>query len=139
MEILVVALSIFSVSFFIAYIHAALNLKKTTSMLTELLLIHVSMKGSLDDLPNNVPSPEDLHKENFIKFLSDSRDWAYTYIEDVQKGLNDFIKNVEPSIDHFNKFGIVVEGSPHHKSMKIISENFKNLKKLLPEETDDRR
>ena len=33
---------------------------------------------------NNIKSEENIHKENFIKFLSESRDWAYEYIENVQ-------------------------------------------------------
>ena len=139
MEILVIALSIFSASFFIAYIHAAISLKKTTTMLTELILLHMTMQNGISGIPENISNPEEIHRENFIKFLSDSRDWAYTYIEDVQSGLNDFIKNVEPAIKHFDKFGIVAEGSPHYKDMKVISENFEKLKKLLPQDTDDRR
>lgn len=139
MEILIIALSVFSASFFIAYIHAALALKKTTAMLTELMLLHVSIKRDLGVSSTDIPNPEEIHKENFIKFLSDSRDWAYTYIEDVQKGLEEFINKVEPSIKHFNEYGVIVDGSPHYQSMKIISENFEKLKSLLPEEDNDRR
>lgn len=138
MDILIIALSIFSLSFFIAYIHAAISLKKTTAMLTELILIHISLQNN-NDSGIDMLNPEQIHKENFIKFLSDSRDWAYSYIEDVQNGLSEFISKVEPSIDYFNKYGIVIEGTPHYKDMKIISENFAKLKKLLPEDTDDRR
>jgi len=138
MEILTIALAIISVSLSIAYIHAVLNLKKTTAMLTEIVLLNLSSEKDINEYSVQNFSPEDIHKENFIKFLSDSRDWAYTYIEDVQKGLEEFISEVEPSIKYFNEYGVVVEGSAHYKSMKIISENFEKLKKLLPEETDDR-
>lgn len=139
MEILVIALSVLSISFFIAYLHAAINLKKTTAMLTELVLIHVSMQKEQGFTPGGIPNPEEIHKENFIKFLSDSRDWAYSYIEDVQSGLSEFINAIEPSINHFNKYGVVVDASPHYKAMKLISENFEKLKKLIPEDYDDRR
>jgi hypothetical protein len=95
------------------------------------------LKSLVDDAPTK--EEEDTHKENFIKFLSDSREWAYEYIESVQVGIKEFIENVEPSIKHFNEFGIVVEGSPHYGSMKIISAEFEKLKTLLPEEFSDRR
>jgi hypothetical protein len=79
-------------------------------------------------------SDSDVHKENFIKFLSDSRDWAYLYIEDVQKGLSKFVSEIEPEISYFDEYGEVGSAYPHYHSMKKISEEYKELKKLLPEE-----
>lgn len=76
----------------------------------------------------------DVHKENFIKFLSDSRDWAYLYIEDVQNGLSKFINDIDPEIAYFDEYGIASSAYPHYHSMKKISLAYKDLKKLLPEE-----
>jgi hypothetical protein len=81
-------------------------------------------------------SDSDVHKENFIKFLSDSRDWAYLYIEDVQKGLTSFINDIEPEIAYFDEYGLVGEAYPHYHSMKKISGAYKELKKLLPEDQE---
>jgi hypothetical protein len=81
-------------------------------------------------------SDSDVHKENFIKFLSDSRDWAYLYIEDVQKGLSKFVYDIEPEIAYFDEYGLVGEAYPHYHSMKKISQAYKELKKLLPEEEE---
>ena len=72
--------------------------------------------------------------EDFLKFISDSRDWAYTYIEDVQESLNKFITDIEPEITYFDEYGIVGSSFPHYHSMKKISVAYKELKKLLPEE-----
>lgn len=72
--------------------------------------------------------------EHFLKFVSDSRDWAYTYIDEVQASLNKFITDIEPEIKYFDEFGIVGSAYPHYYSMKKISEAYKELKKLLPEE-----
>lgn len=79
-------------------------------------------------------SDSDVHKENFIKFLSDSRDWAYKYIEDVQSSLSTFISEVEPEIAYFDEYGLVGDAYPHYHSMKKISEEYKKLKKMLPSE-----
>lgn len=83
----------------------------------------------------------DTDRENFIKFLSDSREWAFEYIEQVQSGLKKFINEVEPQLEHYNKYGVAVEGMlpPHDFALKKISKEFEDLKKLLPEEIDDRR
>ncbi len=74
--------------------------------------------------------------EDFLKFVSDSRDWAYQYIEDVQASLNKFINDIEPEIAYFDEYGIVGSAFPHYHSMKKISGAYKELKKLLPEDYD---
>jgi alpha-L-fucosidase len=74
--------------------------------------------------------------EDFLKFVSDSRDWAYQYIEDVQASLNKFISDLEPEIAYFDEYGIVGSAFPHYHSMKKISGAYKELKKLLPEDYD---
>ena len=80
-------------------------------------------------------SDNDVHKENFIKFLSDSRDWAYEYIETVQSGLNKFVSDVDADISHFDEYGDVLSMSrPDYNAMKNISNSYKELKKLLPVE-----
>lgn len=81
-------------------------------------------------------SHSDIHKENFIKFLSDSRDWAYEYIEDVQEGLLKFVNDIEPEIAYFDEYGLVGDAYPHYHSMKKISGAYKELKKLLPEDQE---
>ncbi len=80
-------------------------------------------------------SDDSIHKEHFIKFLSDSRDWAYQYIEDVQKGLTKFVNDVDADISHFDEYGEVLSMSrPDYPSMKNISKAYKELKTLLPED-----
>jgi hypothetical protein len=74
--------------------------------------------------------------EQFLKFVSDSRDWAYQYIEEVQASLNNFIKDIEPEIAYFDEYGIASSAYPHYHSMKKISGAYKELKKLLPEDYD---
>lgn len=72
--------------------------------------------------------------EDFLKFVSDSRDWAYQYIDDVQASLNKFINDIEPEIAYFDEYGVVGSAYPHYHSMKKISGAYKELKKLLPED-----
>jgi hypothetical protein len=76
-----------------------------------------------------------VHKESFIKFLSDSRDWAYEYIETVQSGLNKFVSDVDADISYFDEYGEALSmGRPDYAAMKNISTSYKELKKLLPKE-----
>ena len=90
---------------------------------------------SLINSQNDKDSDNDVHKENFIKFLSDSRDWAYEYIETVQSGLNKFVSDVDADISHFDEFGDAISMQrPDYIAMKNISKSYKELKKLLPVE-----
>lgn len=141
MRIIIIVLGLLTVSLGIAYYSMLQRVKEISKAFVQVLIINSAMRESFE---TTIQSPitkedQDIHKENFIKFLSDSRDWAYEYIEDVQKQLEDFIKDVEPEIMYFDEYGLVGDAYPHYHSMKKISSAYKNLKKMLPEEADDRR
>jgi hypothetical protein len=76
---------------------------------------------------------EDDGSEAFLKFISDSRDWAYEYIEGVQESLDSFINDVEPEILRFDKYGDIMSAEPNYNSMKKISVSYKKLRKIMPE------
>jgi hypothetical protein len=119
----------------VSIIAIAMTLKVIT--LRQKMKVLVVSLARVQDVFNSTKQEEsdsDVHKENFIKFLSDSRDWAYLYIEDVQKGLTKFVNEVEPEISYFDEYGLVGEAYPHYHSMKKISKEYKDLKKLLPSE-----
>lgn len=118
----------------VTIISIALTLKVIT-LRQKMLVLAVSL-AKVQDVFNSAKQEEsdsDVHKENFIKFLSDSRDWAYEYIESVQNGLSKFINEIEPEIAYFDEYGLVGDAYPHYHSMKKISSEYKELKKLLPE------
>ncbi len=97
----------------------------------ETMLMHQLIAGSNK-------TDKDQANEDFLKFISDSRDWAYQYIEEVQAGLKTFIDEVGPQIDYYDHYGAAVDGmvAPHDFALKKISSEFKELKKLLPEDYD---
>ena len=109
------------------------RLKKSNMM----LLASLKNIDNLVQLSKVDQKDNEAHKENFIKFISDSRDWAYEYIEDVQNGLTDFVNAIEPEIAYFDEYGLVGEAYPHYYSMKKISAEYKKLKKLLPANEDE--
>jgi len=76
--------------------------------------------------------------ENFVKFLSQSRDDAYKYIEEVQTGIKEFISNVDNTINYYDQYGSASIGMfpPYDNAMQLFSKEVKSLKQLLPEEKD---
>lgn len=140
MEFALIALSIVSVSFLVGLISATRKLKNISDAFASLFVAYSTLQELTGDT-ETLKTEDDIHKENFIKFLSDSREWAYKYIEDVQAGLKKFVDEVEPQLEYYNQYGIVIEGMvpPHDFALKKISKEFEDLKKLLPEDTSDRR
>lgn len=143
LEVLTIGFGLFSVVMLISYYLVVKRLNNVSYGFAQLYKDYVAIQDVLNSQAGSKSSltEDDMHRENFIKFLSESRDWAFKYIEDVQTVIKKFIDEVQPQLDHYNKYGIVVEGMvpPHDFALKKISKEIDDLKKLLPEESDDRR
>jgi len=107
-----------------------LQIKKNKVILANTLNL-LLMQQSMND---ENKTDQEQSNEAFLKFVSDSRDWAYTYIDEVQEKLNKFVNDIEPEIAYFDEYGEVGSAYPHYHSMKKISGAYKELKKLLPED-----
>ena len=108
------------------------QVKKNRAILANTVQLLI-MQQSMND---ENKTDEEKSNEAFLKFVSDSRDWAYQYIDSVQESLNKFISDIEPEIAYFDEYGEVGSAYPHYHSMKKISGAYKELKKLLPEDYD---
>ena len=131
-NIIIVILGTFTLSFAIAYVSVLYKLSKLTQEFAKLFISHKSLQDFVEKNDSTLKNDIDIHKENFIKFLSDSRDWAFTYIEEVQKGLEKFILNVDKDIDYFDSYGSISENTLNNNLLKNISKEYKELKKLMP-------
>lgn len=119
-------ISLTALSIMYAKVKALRNHVKKLALAYSKIESLMSSKSKLDD---------DAHKESFIKFLSDSRDSAFEYIEEVQSGISDFVSEVDPLINYFDEYGDIMGMIPNYDGMKKMSIEFKKLKKLLPEES----
>ncbi len=136
-DIFIVVFATLTVCFALSHmllLKQSIKLKKDISK----LFIENTLLQEYVDLTKSTKTKEDsdesIHKENFIKFLSDSRDWAFSYIESVQKGLTKFVSDVDADVSHFDEYGDAISMSrPDYSSMKNISKAYKELKTLLPE------
>ena len=134
----VIFFAVLSVSFAISYVSAMTKLRSVNIAFSQMILANDLLESYIEKTKSSsTPNDEDIHQENFIKFLSDSRDWAFDYIEDVQNGLEKFVNNVDADISYFDQYSIVLgNNEPHTKALKNISSSYKELKKLLPEESE---
>jgi hypothetical protein len=139
-NILLTTFIILSISFAISYYSVLYQLKKVSKNLSKLFLENKIMQEYIEITKSNdflKKEDEIIHKENFIKFLSDSRDWAHEYIEEVQTGLITFVDEIDSYIEYFDTYSDVLSVErPDYAAMKQISKSYKELKKLLPEESE---
>ena len=120
-------------SFAFAYLIALFKINKLNKSLTKLLISHKSLQEFIDSNNVEFKNESDIHKENFIKFLSDSRDWAYEYIENVQKSIDGIIEKTEATIKYHEDFGSL-EIEPYATQITILADAIEELKTLLPEQ-----
>lgn len=80
---------------------------------------------------------QEAHEESFIKFLSDSRNMAFEYIDAAQKQIKEFITIADQEFAFFDNYGDLTQQYPHYDAMKKISAEYKKLRSLLPEENNN--
>ncbi|NBV29788.1 hypothetical protein EBS02_12400, partial [bacterium] len=79
-----------SFSFGLSYWATFDKLKKSNLLLAELFIKTRALEELNSQVNNGISMSDDtIHKENFIKFLSDSRDWAFEYIEKSQQTIKE--------------------------------------------------
>jgi len=109
--ILISVLSLLCISFAISYLAVNKQLTDTQDLLAEtfeanFLLTEQMTKGNKNE--------DTIHNENFIKYLSDSRDWAFNYIETSQatiKEVAEKLNNTEMKIYADKLFALLPETS----------------------------
>lgn len=136
-NVLITSLSIMSLLFAIAYFLITKKLNRMIKEYAKLSIDHIALQKFIESLNLDDITGQEVHKENFVKFLSDSRDWAFAYIEEVQAELKKFIEEIEPEINYFNEYGDIASMQPNYYSLKKISEAYYELAKLLPKEEDE--
>ena len=129
------SLLVFAISYFVVLSKLIVTKKNLSKIYVDNFALEQYIKLLQDSKSNS--TDQEVHKENFLKFLSDSRDWAFAYIEDVQSGLTEFVEDVKPEIEYFKEYGDIISMQPNYYSMKKIAEAYDKLIKLLPKEEEE--
>jgi biopolymer transport protein ExbB/TolQ len=96
-----------------------LRSKKYMANIVQLFLDNQAIQDQAENLAKLSDNDKAAINNDFIKFLSESRDWAFQYIEDVQKAIGDLDTAMKISDD------------------AKISESYNNLLKFLPDNSKD--
>jgi hypothetical protein len=101
-----------------------------------LMTLLIISKNKRKELEKRLSNREEIANESYVKFLNNSRDSAYAYIEDVQEKLVAFANRVEPQLNYYNTYGTAVQG-PHSILAKEISEAYEDLKTIMPQDNKE--
>lgn len=96
----------------------------------------VLLQKKVEQLYQDIENAKLEQTDGFLKFVSDSRDWAFQYIEEVQAALSEFDKVATPQLEWATTFGMVNGENAHTDGLKRISEAYDKLKSVLPKETE---
>lgn len=109
------------------------NKKLALQNVQEVLNKNIIAEKLLKEIEKN--SKVELEKsDGFLKFISESRDWAFKYIEDVQAELLSFKEAIEPKLDYANKYIRLSGETPAMSTIDEISVAYEKLKRIMPEE-----
>ena len=86
-------------------------------LINDLVSLTIENMKLLEEVNQANMSPSE--SDGFIKFLSDSREWAFTYIEDVQKAIED-LKNA------MNKDSEVDIAETYNRLIQFLPEKMNN-------------
>ena len=77
-----------------------------------------------------------LQSEDFIGFLTKSREFAFDYIEKTQSAIIEFKNTIDPMISYHNKYGKVLGETLDWQKMEEVSVAYARLLDVLPKENE---
>jgi hypothetical protein len=127
------------VTVIVALVVSVINLKiKNRRLAVELLQSTIDHNIALTMLAEELKRKEEVSVEKtdgFLKFISESRDLAFEYIEKVQDSLIKFKGEVDPEIDYMLTYGTATGDSLSLKAFKKIEKAYRKLiNDALPQE-----
>lgn len=94
------------------------------------------LKTELEKINKENSIRELSESEGFVKFLSNSREWAFAYIEQVQSALKEFDETITPITNWIETYGSVIEDSIFRDKIIEISAAYERLQSLLPKDNE---
>lgn len=103
-------------SLVVANVFLLVKLKQNTATAAQLAADKIVLLLQLEKMAETTNTKSLEETQGFIKFLSDSRDWAFQYIEDVQTALKEY------------------DEALNSNNAKRINDSYKKLIDMLPED-----
>ena len=105
-----------------------LKLVKLADLLAQESIEKMALASKLTEIVSEENTKDIEKSDGFIKFLSDSRDSAFKYIEEVQSELKAFIAEAGPVVETHRT------SRDNNDHSKKLVESYDRLIKIMPEE-----
>ena len=127
-----IALLIF-VFLIITNIHTKLQYNKLKANLTQESIDRAIVMQEMQKLMAEIDTKDSNQNDGFLKFVSESREAAFKYIEEVQAAINEFDNRVGPVVKHYKNTGKVLERRPS-QLVRELTEAYDKLMASMPKE-----
>jgi hypothetical protein len=115
-----------------------LRLKKAQSKLIQSLMDMNHVKSKLSEALMEIESKKLESTDGFLNFLSESRDWAFKYIEDVEKSFAEFDSAMKQVFQWSDTYGNVSGDSAHTEPINEIKTAYEKYKSNMPNNTNNK-
>lgn len=121
--IFIVWLALLSILLFFVF-RLSLKLKREKNIVEQLSLDRVALLQQIGTLSAEKDANALKDDDGFIKFLSQSRDWAYAYIETAQEQIAKFQTSVNSVIENLHKID--------NDDVKTVLKAYEELATIMP-------
>jgi hypothetical protein len=87
----------------------------------------------MQKLMAEIDSKNSNQNDGFLKFVSESREAAFKYIEEVQAAINEFDSKVGPAVKYYKETGKMLDRRPS-ELVRELSEAYDKLMASMPKE-----
>ena len=127
-----IALLVF-ISLIVANITTRMQNNKLKTALTQEIIDRGIVTKKMQELMAELDRKNSNQNDGFLKFVSDSREAAFKYIEEVQAAIGEFDNRVGPVVKHYKETGKVLERKPS-ELVRELTEAYDKLMASMPKE-----
>ena len=127
-----IALLVF-VGLIITNIHTRLQNNKLKASLTQESIDRAIVMQEMQKLMAEIDTKNSNQNDGFLKFVSESREAAFKYIEEVQAAIGEFDNRVGPVVKHYKETGKVLERRPS-ELVRELTQAYDKLMDSMPKE-----
>ena len=122
-------------SLIVSNIYLRLQNNKLKASLTQETIDRSIVLQKIQDIVAELDKKNSAQNDGFLKFVSDSREAAFKYIEEVQAAISEFDKKLGPVVKHYKETGKVLEKRPT-EIVKNVTEAYDKLMNSMPKDSD---
>ena len=130
--VFIIALLVF-VSLIIANINTRIQNNKLKANLTQEAIDRAIVMEEMRKLMAEIDKKNSNQNDGFLKFVSDSREAAFKYIEEVQAAITEFDQRVGPVVKYYKQTGKILERKPSELVRELTSA-YDKLMESMPKE-----